>query len=163
MNEVDAISRGRELFRQRRWAEAFGVLAGADEVRPLDAEDLDRLATAAYLVGRVDESEACRTTSSCSVRERCAFGGSPTHDDLHLVMVNWPTAQFAAVRDDIDRSVSRALGMAPDFAARVRAGRREDNWHGTAGVPGYFREPFGKAGRWSATRATTATRSPRRE
>ena len=29
-------------------------------------------------------------------------------------------------------------------AARVRAGRREDKWHGTAGVPGYFRKPFGK-------------------
>jgi 2-polyprenyl-6-methoxyphenol hydroxylase-like FAD-dependent oxidoreductase len=78
------------------------------------------------------------------VRERCAFGGSPTHDDLHLVMVNWPTAQFSAVRGDIDAWVSRALEMAPDFAARVRAGRREDKWHGTAGVPGYFRKPFGK-------------------
>ena len=78
------------------------------------------------------------------VRERCAFGGSPTHDDLHLVMLNWPTAQFPAVRDDIEGSVWRALGMAPDFAARVRAGRREDKWHGTAGVPGYFRKPFGK-------------------
>jgi DNA-binding CsgD family transcriptional regulator/tetratricopeptide (TPR) repeat protein len=60
MNELDAVSRGRELFRERRWAEAFRVLAGADEVRPLDVEDLDRLATAAYLVGRDDESEACR-------------------------------------------------------------------------------------------------------
>lgn len=78
------------------------------------------------------------------VREHCAFGGSPTHDDLHLVMVNWPTAQFPVVRDDIEGWVSHALGMSPDFAARVRAGRREEKWYGTAGVPGYFRKPYGK-------------------
>jgi 2-polyprenyl-6-methoxyphenol hydroxylase-like FAD-dependent oxidoreductase len=26
----------------------------------------------------------------------------------------------------------------------VRSGRREEPWYGTAGVPGYFRKPFGK-------------------
>ena len=60
MNATDPISRGRELFSQRRWGEAFQVLAAADAVRPLDVEDLDRLATAAYLIGRDDESESCR-------------------------------------------------------------------------------------------------------
>jgi len=60
VNEIDPISRGRELFSQRRWAEALGVLAAADAARPLDVDDLDRLATAAYLTGRDDESESCR-------------------------------------------------------------------------------------------------------
>ena len=78
------------------------------------------------------------------VRDRCAFGGVPTHDDLHLVMVNWPTGDFPAVRADLEGHVSRALDKAPTFAARVRAGRREDKWYGTAGVPGYFRKPYGK-------------------
>jgi ATP/maltotriose-dependent transcriptional regulator MalT len=60
MNEIDQINRGRELFSQRRWSEAFREFAAADAFRPLDIDDLDRLATAAYLAGRDDESESCR-------------------------------------------------------------------------------------------------------
>ena len=78
------------------------------------------------------------------VRDHHAFGGAPTNDDLHLVMVNWPAAAFAAVRHDLEGHVWRALASAPAFAERVRAGRREEKWYGTAGVPGYFRKPFGK-------------------
>jgi flavin-dependent dehydrogenase len=36
-----------------------------------------------------------------------------------------------------------ALENAPGFLTRVRDGRREDKWYGTAGVPGYFRKPYG--------------------
>jgi len=78
------------------------------------------------------------------VRPHCAFGGAPTNDGLHLVMVNWPAREFAAVRADVEGHVWRALEMAPDFASRVRQGRREEKWYGTAGVPGYFRKPYGK-------------------
>ena len=78
------------------------------------------------------------------VRERCAFGSGPTNDGLHLVMVNWPTGEFPAVRADIEGRVRQALATAPEFADRVRAGRREEKWYGTAGVPGYFRKPYGK-------------------
>lgn len=77
------------------------------------------------------------------VRERCAFGGAPSNDGLHLVMVNWPTASFSTVKSDIEGHFMRALELAPDFAARVRAGKREERWYGTAGVPNYFRKPYG--------------------
>ena len=78
------------------------------------------------------------------VRDHCAFGGAPTHDGLHLVMVNWPASDFPEVRADIEGHVWRALEKAPDFFARVRQGRREEKWYGTAGVPGYFRKPYGR-------------------
>jgi 2-polyprenyl-6-methoxyphenol hydroxylase-like FAD-dependent oxidoreductase len=78
------------------------------------------------------------------VRHHQAFGGAPTNDGLHLVMVNWPAREFAAVRADVEGRVWRALESAPDFAARVRRGRRQERWYGTAGVPGYFRKPYGK-------------------
>ena len=78
------------------------------------------------------------------VRERCAFGGVPTNDGLLLVMVNWPARKFATVRADIEAHVWRALEAAPDFLGRVRGGQREEKWYGTAGVPGYFRKPYGK-------------------
>jgi len=77
------------------------------------------------------------------VRERCAFGGAPTNDALHLVMVNWPTSKFSQIRADVEGHVLKALEKAPDFLRRVRKGRREDKWYGTAGVPGYFRKPYG--------------------
>jgi 2-polyprenyl-6-methoxyphenol hydroxylase-like FAD-dependent oxidoreductase len=77
------------------------------------------------------------------VREGTAFGGAPTNDGLHLVMVNWPTAMFPTVKSDIETHFMRALQMSPDFAARVRRGRREERWYGTAGVPNYFRKPYG--------------------
>lgn len=78
------------------------------------------------------------------VRDHHAFGGVPTNAGLHLVMVNWPARDFPAVRADIEGSVWRALESAPRFAARVRAGRREERWYGTAGLPGYFRKPYGQ-------------------
>jgi 2-polyprenyl-6-methoxyphenol hydroxylase-like FAD-dependent oxidoreductase len=78
------------------------------------------------------------------VRDHVAFGGAPTHDGLHLLMVNWPTQDFGGVRSDVEGHVWKALEAAPDFLARMRAGRREEKWYGTAGVPGYLRKPYGK-------------------
>jgi len=92
------------------------------------------------------------------VRNRCAFGGAPTHDGLHLVMVNWPAGEFPTVRADIEGHVWRALEAAPDFAARVRGGRREEKWSGTAGVPGYFRKPYGKG--WALVGDASYNRDP---
>ena len=82
------------------------------------------------------------------VRDHYAFGGAPTNDGLHLVMVNWPAGDFPRVRADVEGHVWRAEGS-PDFAARVRGGRREEWMHGRR--PGYFRKPYGKDWRSSAT------------
>jgi 2-polyprenyl-6-methoxyphenol hydroxylase-like FAD-dependent oxidoreductase len=92
------------------------------------------------------------------VRDHLAFGGAPTTDGLHLVMVNWPASDFTTVRADIDGHVWRALAAAPDFAARVREGRREERWYGTAGVPGYFRKPYGKG--WALVGDASYNRDP---
>jgi DNA-binding CsgD family transcriptional regulator len=51
-----ALERGRESFARRAWADAFAQLSAADRASPLAAEDLERLATAAYLIGREDDS-----------------------------------------------------------------------------------------------------------
>jgi 2-polyprenyl-6-methoxyphenol hydroxylase-like FAD-dependent oxidoreductase len=88
-------------------------------------------------------SAVSQTDIELYVRDHFAFGGAPTNDGLHLVMVNWPATEFPTVRGDVEKYVWRALEAAPDFAARVRAGRREEKWYGTSGVPGYFRKPYG--------------------
>jgi len=50
---ADRIETAREAFGRQAWGEAYDLLAGGG---PLEAEDLERLAVAAYLVGRNDES-----------------------------------------------------------------------------------------------------------
>jgi DNA-binding CsgD family transcriptional regulator len=69
---------GREAFARQAWAEAYAhlVAAGPDEV-----DDLERLAVAAYLLGRDDESaraweaahRACVTAGDGERAARCAF------------------------------------------------------------------------------------------
>jgi DNA-binding CsgD family transcriptional regulator len=58
MTNLATLRRGRKSFEQRAWAESYRLLHAADRDAPLDAEDLERLAIAAYLVGRDDDCEA---------------------------------------------------------------------------------------------------------
>jgi DNA-binding CsgD family transcriptional regulator len=58
LQQVDAaaeIERGRELYADRAWTDAFAALAGADRKAAMPADDLELLATAAYMIGREDE------------------------------------------------------------------------------------------------------------
>jgi DNA-binding CsgD family transcriptional regulator len=49
------LKRGRESYRRRAWADAYRSLSLADQATPLEAEDLELLATSAYLIGRDGE------------------------------------------------------------------------------------------------------------
>jgi DNA-binding CsgD family transcriptional regulator len=53
------LERGREAYASRTWRDAHESLSRADQTAPLEAEDLDRLATAAYMLGRDDEFVGC--------------------------------------------------------------------------------------------------------
>jgi DNA-binding CsgD family transcriptional regulator len=57
MTTTDTLEQGRESFQRRAWAAAFVKLSAADRESPLAPEDLERLATAAYLVGRDADSD----------------------------------------------------------------------------------------------------------
>lgn len=46
------LKHGRESYRCRAWADAYTSLSLADQTRPLGSEDLELLATSAYLTGR---------------------------------------------------------------------------------------------------------------
>lgn len=43
---------GREAFERRAWGDAYAQLSAADAAAPLDVDDLERLACAAYLTGK---------------------------------------------------------------------------------------------------------------
>ena len=92
------------------------------------------------------------------VRDHCAFGGVPTNDGLHLVMVNWPARDFPEVRQDVEGHFWRALKQSPAFLASVREGHREEQWYGTAGVPGFLRKPYGRG--WALVGDASYNRDP---
>jgi ATP/maltotriose-dependent transcriptional regulator MalT len=52
----DALVSGREAFGRLAWKDAYERLSEADRRHGLSAEDLDRLARAAYLIGRFEEA-----------------------------------------------------------------------------------------------------------
>jgi hypothetical protein len=53
----DSLQRGRVSFAQQAWADAYAQLAAADQEAPLMPQDLEWLATAAYLAGQDIDSE----------------------------------------------------------------------------------------------------------
>ena len=58
---VDAtaeLERGRESYVKRAWMDAYESLSRADQAAPLGAEDLELLATSAYMLGRDDDMSA---------------------------------------------------------------------------------------------------------
>ena len=81
MAAVEILERARTLYAQQAWAESCRLFEAADRDRALDCEDLERLATAAYLAGRDDESETFRERAhlgfvqrqDVEAAARCAF------------------------------------------------------------------------------------------
>jgi DNA-binding NarL/FixJ family response regulator len=55
MDTTGELERGRESYARREWLDAYTALAAADRTAPLEAEDLELLAIAASMVGRMDD------------------------------------------------------------------------------------------------------------
>jgi DNA-binding CsgD family transcriptional regulator/tetratricopeptide (TPR) repeat protein len=78
---IEEIERGRMAFADQAWADAFLHLSAAAEDSPLEIDDLERRAAAAYLVGRADESvelwatahHECVRHADVARAARCAF------------------------------------------------------------------------------------------
>jgi flavin-dependent dehydrogenase len=68
----------------------------------------------------------------------------PTNDDLVCTFIAWPNREFHAFRADIEGNFLRTLAdAAPGLAERVRGGKREERFFGTADLPNFFRRPYG--------------------
>jgi 2-polyprenyl-6-methoxyphenol hydroxylase-like FAD-dependent oxidoreductase len=78
------------------------------------------------------------------VRDHFGAACFPTHDGLTLIAAVWPSRRFEEVRSDIEGHVRKVHESAPSVADRLRRARREERWVGTAGVPNYFRKPYGR-------------------
>jgi 2-polyprenyl-6-methoxyphenol hydroxylase-like FAD-dependent oxidoreductase len=70
------------------------------------------------------------------------LAAAPTHEGLTIVIMAWPYSEFAAVKHDLERRVLELIELAPAFAERFRAARRETRLFGIP-TPNYFRRPYG--------------------
>jgi flavin-dependent dehydrogenase len=66
-----------------------------------------------------------------------------TNDDLTAIFIGWPINEFGSVRANIEGEFMRVVDLIPEFAERVRSGRREEPFYGSADMPNYLRRPFG--------------------
>jgi flavin-dependent dehydrogenase len=80
----------------------------------------------------------------CYVRKHRGIAALPTHDGLSLVWAGRPRDDFHAYRADIAGGFLAILDeAAPDLARRVRAGKREERFLGTADLPHFIRKAQG--------------------
>ena len=77
------------------------------------------------------------------MRDRCVLIAFPTNDGLVVVIAIWPVGRFADIRGRVEDAFDRALDLAPALAERVRSGRREEKFFGTADLPNFLRQPRG--------------------
>src|SRR5258706_11712639 len=78
---VAGIESGREAFERQAWAEVCDRLSAADAEQRLGVDDLERLAVAAYLTGRAEDSvdvwtrahHECGRLGDVARAVRCAF------------------------------------------------------------------------------------------
>ena len=81
MQARETLDQGREAFERLAWADAHRLLSAADAEEPLRPDDLRRLATAAYLIGKEESSatvwerayQGFLVAGDTAASVRCAF------------------------------------------------------------------------------------------
>jgi 2-polyprenyl-6-methoxyphenol hydroxylase-like FAD-dependent oxidoreductase len=76
------------------------------------------------------------------IRPHRGFAAAPTNDDLTMIVVGWPYAEFEENKKDVEASYLAVFDLVPAFADRVRSASREERFVGAV-VPNFFRKPFG--------------------
>jgi 2-polyprenyl-6-methoxyphenol hydroxylase-like FAD-dependent oxidoreductase len=111
----------------------------AKAVSPPDYDTIPPLATYyySYFSGfEIDDIEQ-------HIRDYDGVACFPTHGGLTLIATVWSSSKFKEVRADIEGSVRQVQASMPSVADRLTRARREEKWVGTAGIPNYFRRPYG--------------------
>ena len=117
MTTTELLSLGREAFARQAWGDAFSHLSSAAGERPLDVEDLERVATAAHMLGRTDDAtRAWERAHKAAVR-----GGDPARaarHAFHLVMGFGQRGEFAQAGGWFARATKLVDEAGPDSVER---------------------------------------------
>ena len=129
MDTADARNRGRESFNRHAWGDAFALLSQADQEAPLDLDDLERLATAAYLTGRDAEStaalsrahQACLSAGNVPRAIRCAYwlGMSLMHKGEYAQAGGWLARARRLLAENQLDCVERGYLLIPEAIQKV--------------------------------------------
>ncbi len=139
--------RGREAGGGSLVSEEARIVVGADGLRSVVARSVrppvyraKPSLTCAYYsywsAAAVEGLEVCP-------RERRMVIAFPTGEGLACVFVQWPRREFREFRSDVEGNFLKTVDLVPGLSERVRAGRREERFVGTAVLPNYFRRPYG--------------------
>jgi flavin-dependent dehydrogenase len=82
-------------------------------------------------------------TAEYHLRRGRGAGAFPTNDGLTCIIVAHEIREFPRFKEDVERNYEASLNINPQFADKVRSGRREERISGTADMAGFFRKPFG--------------------
>jgi flavin-dependent dehydrogenase len=77
------------------------------------------------------------------ISERGGVLAFPTNDGQVCIAAGTRHDLFAEYRAGIETMFMYILDASPEFAAKVRAGKREERWMGNADQPNFFRKPWG--------------------
>lgn len=97
------------------------------------------------------------TTFESYIRPDRGWGVVPTHDGLTLVVIGWPYREFEAHKRDVEAAYLATAELAPKFAARLKAAKREAPFRGGA-VSNFFRRPYGPG--WALVGDAGYTKDP---
>jgi DNA-binding CsgD family transcriptional regulator/tetratricopeptide (TPR) repeat protein len=150
----DGIGRAREAFNRQAWRRAYDELSAAAVAEPLEVDDLERLASAAYLAGLSDESrsawisahEKCAHVGDVARAVRCAFWlAFALLNDGDLARGGGWVDRAQRLLDDrkidcVERGYLRyAAAMRATFSGDVRAGY--EAFHAAAEIGVLFHDP----------------------
>lgn len=139
--------KGRSLTGGGAVAERAKVVIGADGVhsmvaKAVDAPEYDAIPPLATFYYSYFSGFDAKDIEQ-HIRDYDGAACFPTHDGLTLIVGVWSSARFKEIRSDVDGSFSKLHASMPSVADRMTRARREEKWIGTAGMPNYFRRPYG--------------------
>jgi ATP/maltotriose-dependent transcriptional regulator MalT len=109
VDAIDELSRGREFYARRAWVDAYQSLSRADQAAPLGAEDLELLATSAFMLGRDDDA--------LSSLERAHHAYLNAGEEMHAVRCAFWVGMNLALRGEMSRATGW-LGRAQRLVER---------------------------------------------
>jgi DNA-binding CsgD family transcriptional regulator len=152
MSRSNALSRGRAAFERRAWNDAYAELSAAAHDSRLEAEDFERLAVVAHLIGRDAESEEgwarayqqFLTHSNPPRAARCAFwiGFLLLIQGEAARASGWLARGRRLVDDERRGCVEHGYLLVPEALQRLHAGDVRSAY-ATFGEAAQFGEHFG--------------------
>lgn len=107
-----SLARGRDAFQREAWSDARALLGQADRESPLEPEDLDRLATAAFLVGEDAASIDALTRAHHGFLER----GEPSRAAVSAVWITFTMFERPALQAQATGWLARARRLFEESA-----------------------------------------------